>query len=48
VKYRSLESFRNDFRHLPPEHQQIFLQVLREFLLPAVEAGSFNGTPAWP
>jgi hypothetical protein len=48
VKYRSLESFRNDFRRLPAEHQQVFLQILREFFLPAIEAGSFSGTPPWP
>jgi hypothetical protein len=48
VKYRSLESFRNDFRRLPAEHQQMFPQILREFFLPAIEAGSFSGTPPWP
>jgi hypothetical protein len=48
VKYRSLESFRDDFRRLPAEHQQMFLQILREFFLPAIEAGSFSGTPPWP
>ena len=37
MKYRPLESFRNDFRRLPAEHQQMFLQVLREFFLPAIE-----------
>ena len=30
------------------EHQQMFLQVLREFFLPATAAGSFSGAPAWP
>jgi len=48
VKYRALESFRNDFRRLPAGHQQVFLQILREFFLPAIEAGSFTGTPPWP
>jgi hypothetical protein len=53
VKYRSLESFRNDFRRLPAEHQQMFLQILREFFLPAIEfpaieAGSSSGTPPGP
>jgi hypothetical protein len=48
VKYRSLESFRNDFRRLPAEHQQMFLQVLREFFLPAIAAGSFSGASPWP
>ena len=28
MKYRSLETFRNDFRRLPSAHQQMFLQVL--------------------
>jgi hypothetical protein len=48
VKYRSLESFRSDFRRFPAEHQQMFLQVLCEFFLPAIEAGSFSGAPPWP
>ena len=48
MKYRSLESFRNDFRRLPAEHQQMFLQVLREFFLPAISAGSFSGPLPWP
>jgi hypothetical protein len=48
LKYRSLEFFRNDFRRLPAEHQQMFLQVLREFFLPAIGAGSFSGAPGWP
>jgi len=48
VKYRSLESFRNDFRRLPAEHQQMFLLVLRQFFLPAIAAGSFSGVPPWP
>jgi hypothetical protein len=48
VKYRSLESFRNDFRRHQAEHQQMFLQVLREFFLPAIAAGSFSGDPGWP
>ena len=26
----------------------MFLQVLRQFFLPAIEAGSFSGTPGWP
>ena len=45
MKYRALESFRNNFRRLPAGHQQAFLQILREFFLPAIEAGSFTGTP---
>jgi hypothetical protein len=48
VKHRSLESFRNDFRRLPAEHQQVFLRVLGEFFLPAISAGSFSGAPGWP
>jgi len=48
VKYRSLESFRNDFRRLPAKHQQMFLQVLRQFFLPAIDAGSFGGIPPRP
>ena len=48
MKYRSLESFRNDFRRLPAERQQMFSRVLREFFLPAVGAGSFSGAPPRP
>jgi hypothetical protein len=48
VKYRSLDSFRNDFRRLPGEHQRMFREALREFFLPAIEAGSFTGAPPWP
>jgi hypothetical protein len=48
VKYRSLESFRNDFRRLPGEHQKLFLQAVRDHFLPAIEAGSFGGMPPWP
>lgn len=48
MKYRSLDSFRNDFNHLKPEHRSLFLQILREYFLPGIEAGSFSGTPPWP
>lgn len=48
MKYRSLESFRNDFARLPAEHQKLFLQALRQYFLPAIAAGSFAGTPPWP
>lgn len=48
MKYRSLESFRSDFRRLPDEHQRVFLRVLRDHFLPAIEAGSFSGAPPWP
>ena len=26
----------------------MFLQALREYFLPAIDAGSFSGSPAWP
>ncbi len=48
MKYRSAESFRNDFRRLPAEHQRMFQQVLRKHFLPAVAAGSFAGSPPRP
>jgi len=48
VKYRSADSFRNDFRKLPAEHQRLFLEMLRKHFLPAVAAGSFAGSPPWP
>jgi hypothetical protein len=48
VKYRTLDSFRNDFRLLPAEHQRIFLVLLRQYFLPAIAAGSFGGSPPWP
>ena len=48
MRYRLLESFRNDFRWLPAEDQQLVLQVLREFFLPAIGAGLCGGAPPWP
>ena len=48
MKSRSLESFRNDFRRLPAHHHQMFLQVLSEFFLSAIAAGSFSGASPWP
>ncbi|MGP3971758.1 hypothetical protein [Streptomyces sp. 6N223] len=48
MKYRALESFRRDLARLPPQHQKMFMQALREHFLPAIEAGSFAGTPPWP
>ena len=48
MKYRSAESFRNDFRRMPAEHQRAFQEVLRKHFLPAVAAGSFSGSPPWP
>jgi mRNA-degrading endonuclease YafQ of YafQ-DinJ toxin-antitoxin module len=48
VKYRTTGSFDRDFARLPTEHQQMFLKVLREHILPAIDAGSFTGVPPWP
>jgi hypothetical protein len=48
VKYCSADSFRNDFRRLPAEHQRTFQEALRKYFLPAVAAGSFGGSPPWP
>lgn len=48
MKYRALESFRRDLARLPAEHQKMFMAALREHFLPAIEAGSFSGTPPWP
>jgi hypothetical protein len=48
VKYRSADSFRNDFRRLPAERQRTFQEVLRKYFLPAVATGSFGGVPSWP
>lgn len=48
MKYRSLESFRADFRRLPAEQQKLFLQAVCEHFAPAIEAGSFGGTPPRP
>ena len=48
MRYRSLESFRTDFRRLPAERRAMFLDVLRAHFLPAVAAGSFAGVPPWP
>lgn len=48
MKYQVLDSFRNDFRRLPSEHQQLFQQALREYFLPAIDNGAFSGSPTWP
>jgi hypothetical protein len=48
VKYRSPQPFLNDFRRLPAEHQSMFLESLRQYFLPAVDAGSLSGSPPWP
>ncbi|GGK57763.1 hypothetical protein [Nocardia camponoti] len=48
MKYRVAESFRNDFRRLPSEHQRLFQEAVRVHFLPAIEAGSFSGSPTWP
>lgn len=48
MKYRALDSFRSDFARLPEEQQKLFHQAVREYFLPAIEAGSFSGTPPWP
>ena len=48
MKYRALESLRTDFRRLPAEHRAMFLDILRTYFLPAVAAGSFEGSPPWP
>lgn len=48
MRFRTLASFDRDFARLAREHQQLFRTVLREHLLPAIDAGSFTGTPPWP
>lgn len=48
MKYRALESFRTDFRRMPREHQRVFQDMLRQYFLPAIAAGAFGGSPAWP
>ena len=48
MKYRVLDSFRNDFRRLPAEHQRLFQQMLPEYFLPAIDSGAFSGSPPWP
>lgn len=48
MKYRTTTAFDRDFRSLPPEHQKTFLTALHHSFLPAIEAGSFTGTPPWP
>jgi hypothetical protein len=48
VKYRVLDSFRNDFHRLPAEQQRLFQQVLREYFLPAIDGGAFSGSPPLP
>ena len=48
MRYRTAGAFDRDFKQLPVEHRQLFLTALREHFLPAIEAGSFTGTPPWP
>lgn len=48
MKYSTLSSFDRDYSRLPREHRQMFGKILREHFLPAIEAGSFTGTPPWP
>jgi hypothetical protein len=48
VKYRATTAFDRDFARLPAEHRRLFLTALREHFLPAIDAGSFTGTPPWP
>jgi hypothetical protein len=47
VKHATLRSFDRDYGRLPREHRQLFEKVLKEHFLPAIEAGSFTGTPPW-
>lgn len=48
MRFRTLTSFDRDLARLPREHPQWFREVLRAHLLPAIDAGSFTGTPPWP
>lgn len=48
MKFRTTTAFDSDFRRLAPEHQKLFLRMLRQYFLPAVDAGAFAGTSRWP
>jgi hypothetical protein len=48
VKYRTSAAFDRDFARLPTEHRHLFLAALREHFLPAIDSGTFTGTPPWP
>lgn len=48
MKYRTVAAFDRDFARPPDQHQQMFRAAVRDHLLPAIEAGSFTGTPPWP
>lgn len=47
MKYRTAAAFDRDIARLPAEHQQLFSAMVRDYFLPAIEAGSFTGKPPW-
>ncbi len=48
MKYRTAVAFDRDLTKLLSDHRQMFLKILREHFLPAIDAGSFTGVPPWP
>lgn len=48
MKYQRTASFIRDFGRLPAQHRRMFLEVVREHLLPAIEAGALAGQTPWP
>jgi hypothetical protein len=48
VKFRTATTFDRDLARLPADPRQMFLKILREHFLPAIDAGSFTGVPPWP
>jgi len=48
VKDRSFYSFRNNLGRLPAGDQRLLVQLLPLYFLPAIDAGSFSGSPPWP
>lgn len=48
MKYRTNTSFERDLARLPAEHKKLFLAILRDHFLPAIDAGAFTGSARWP
>lgn len=48
MKFETTAAFDRDFTKLAKEHQLLFRTALREYFLPAVQAGAFTGRTTWP
>lgn len=48
MKYGTTASFDHAFAKLPKEHRALFLAAVRDYFLPALEAGAHRGDVSWP